>query len=145
MVPRGCDEVAGSVAGVFEPVVAFVSSADDRRRFARCMTGLVLCGVGFASLVRAELGLDPWDILHQGISEHTGIPMSRESGEVSRNPTCKRQRTFVVPGRGEQYFDMHAKPGASTRIHVWTDVVEDRRVVYVGHCGEHLLLPGGKR
>ncbi|WP_438000221.1 hypothetical protein WMF26_10550 [Sorangium sp. So ce185] len=75
----------------------------------------------------------------------SGIPMSRESGEVARSPTCKRQRTFVVPSRGEQYFDMHAKPGASTRIHVWTDVVEDRHVVYVGHCGEHLLLPGGKR
>ncbi|AGP34920.1 hypothetical protein [Sorangium cellulosum] len=75
----------------------------------------------------------------------SGVPMSRESGEVARSPTCKRQRTFVVPGRGEQYFDMHAKPGASTRIHVWTDVVEDRHVVYVGHCGEHLLLPGGKR
>jgi hypothetical protein len=75
----------------------------------------------------------------------SGVPLSRESGEVSRSPTCKRQRTFVVPGRGEQYFDMHAKPGASTRIHVWTEVVEGRHVVYVGHCGEHLLLPGGKR
>lgn len=39
----------------------------------------------------------------------------------------------------------HAKPGARTRIHIWTEVAEGRHVVYVGHCGEHLLLPGGKR
>jgi uncharacterized membrane protein YczE len=37
------------------------------------MVGLVLCGVGIAALVRAELGLGPWDVLHQGVAELSGV------------------------------------------------------------------------
>jgi uncharacterized membrane protein YczE len=37
------------------------------------MLGLVLCGVGIATMVRAELGLGPWDVLHQGVAELTGV------------------------------------------------------------------------
>jgi uncharacterized membrane protein YczE len=37
------------------------------------MAGLVLCGVAFALIVQADLGLDPWDVLHQGVADHTGI------------------------------------------------------------------------
>ena len=36
----------------------------------------MLCGVAFALIVqagRAGLGVDPWDVLHQGVSKHTGI------------------------------------------------------------------------
>ena len=39
----------------------------------RLIVGLVLCGTGIASMVLADLGLGPWDILHQGISKRTGI------------------------------------------------------------------------
>src|SRR5438132_1468320 len=39
--------------------------------------GLLVLGVGIALMVRANLGLGPWDVLHQGISRHTGIPMGR--------------------------------------------------------------------
>lgn len=74
-----------------------------------------------------------------------GIEMSRESGEVGRSPTCKRQRQIEVPNHGVQYFDMHAKPGSGTRVHIWTALVAGRHIVYVGHCGEHLRLPGGRR
>lgn len=35
--------------------------------------GLVLFGVSLALMLRAELGLGPWDVLHQGISRHTGL------------------------------------------------------------------------
>jgi uncharacterized membrane protein YczE len=35
--------------------------------------GLVGFGVGLGFLVRARLGLDPWDVLSQGISRHIGI------------------------------------------------------------------------
>jgi uncharacterized membrane protein YczE len=45
------------------------------RRLARCVTGLVLCGVGFGLLVQADLGLDPWDVFHQGVSDHVGLPI----------------------------------------------------------------------
>lgn len=69
------------------------------------------------------------------------VQMSRESAQVGRSPSCRGQREIDVPGRGKQYFDMHAKPGG-TRIHVWTEKRQDGTVVYIGHCGEHLLLPG---
>lgn len=39
------------------------------------MLGLVLFGFGLALMVIAELGLSPWDVFHQGVSERTGIPI----------------------------------------------------------------------
>jgi uncharacterized membrane protein YczE len=33
--------------------------------------------VSIALLVRADLGLDPWDVLHQGLSRQTGISIGR--------------------------------------------------------------------
>jgi uncharacterized membrane protein YczE len=56
-------------------VRSFVAAPDTRRRLARCVTGLLLCGIGFALLVQADLGLDPWDVFHQGLSDRTGIPI----------------------------------------------------------------------
>src|SRR3954471_14087172 len=53
--------------------------AEVWRRMPRLMAGLVLCGVTFACIVRSHLGLDPWDVLHQGISKHTGIPIGQVS------------------------------------------------------------------
>ncbi|WP_344534078.1 hypothetical protein [Streptomyces albiaxialis] len=35
--------------------------------------GLVLYGASAALMVRAGLGLDPWDVFHQGLSERTGL------------------------------------------------------------------------
>jgi uncharacterized membrane protein YczE len=46
-----------------------------RRRLPRLLVGLVLCGMGIAAMVAADLGLGPWDVLHQGISERTGLPI----------------------------------------------------------------------
>jgi uncharacterized membrane protein YczE len=45
------------------------------RRLPRLLLGLVLCGLGIASMVAADLGLGPWDVLHQGLSLRTGIPI----------------------------------------------------------------------
>ena len=49
--------------------------AELRRRLPRLLFGLVLCGLGIASMVAGDLGLGPWDVLHQGISNRTGIPI----------------------------------------------------------------------
>jgi uncharacterized membrane protein YczE len=46
-----------------------------RARVPRLLLGLFLCGLGIALMVRAELGLGPWDVLHQGLSDLTGIPI----------------------------------------------------------------------
>ena len=42
-------------------------------RFVQLIAGLVLFGVSLALLVRSELGLDPWDVFHQGLSVATGL------------------------------------------------------------------------
>jgi uncharacterized membrane protein YczE len=44
-------------------------------RLPRLIAGLVLFGIGIAIMVVANLGLSPWEVLHQGISRHTGIPI----------------------------------------------------------------------
>lgn len=43
------------------------------RRFPRLLIGLVLFGFGAGLQVQAGLGLSPWEVLHQGISERTPI------------------------------------------------------------------------
>jgi uncharacterized membrane protein YczE len=42
-----------------------------RLRLAQLYGGLVLYGVSSSLLVLARLGLDPWDVFHQGLAEHT--------------------------------------------------------------------------
>ncbi len=41
----------------------------------RCVAGLVLCGLGVALILHGDIGLAPWDVLHQGISERSDIPV----------------------------------------------------------------------
>ncbi|MEU4236558.1 hypothetical protein [Actinoplanes sp. NPDC026619] len=43
------------------------------RRLIQLFTGLVLYGVSMAMMVKSDLGLTPWDVFHQGLSEVTGI------------------------------------------------------------------------
>jgi uncharacterized membrane protein YczE len=42
-------------------------------RLVQLIAGLVLFGASLALLVRSELGLDPWDVFHQGLSVATGL------------------------------------------------------------------------
>lgn len=51
---------------------AVPSGPEVRRRLPQLVGGLVLCGISFAFIVRAGLGLDPWDVLHQGLADHLG-------------------------------------------------------------------------
>jgi uncharacterized membrane protein YczE len=43
------------------------------RRLAQLYIGLLLYGLAGALQVRSGLGLDPWDVFHQGLSRHTGL------------------------------------------------------------------------
>ena len=47
--------------------------AELPERLPRLLAGLLCCGAGVASMVRAGLGLGPWEVLHQGIAERTGL------------------------------------------------------------------------
>jgi uncharacterized membrane protein YczE len=54
----------------------FPVPADRRvRRSVQLAAGLVLYGVTAAMLVLAGFGLDPWDVLHQGLSRTFGLPI----------------------------------------------------------------------
>ena len=44
------------------------------RRVAQLVIGLFAYGVALAMMVRATVGVGPWDVLSQGVSNHTGIP-----------------------------------------------------------------------
>lgn len=43
-------------------------------RLANLFIGLLLFALAMALLIRAQLGVDPWDVLHLGLAEH--IPLS---------------------------------------------------------------------
>jgi len=43
------------------------------RRLLQLYAGLILYGVSLALQIRAGLGLDPWDVFHQGVADRTGL------------------------------------------------------------------------
>jgi uncharacterized membrane protein YczE len=43
------------------------------RRIAQLLVGLFLYGIAISMMVRAHVGLGPWDVLNQGVSKLTGI------------------------------------------------------------------------
>lgn len=44
-----------------------------QRRLFQLVWGLVLYGFSMALMLRANLGLDPWDVLHQGLAPRLGL------------------------------------------------------------------------
>jgi uncharacterized membrane protein YczE len=44
------------------------------RRVAQLLIGLFLYGIAISMMVRAAVGVAPWDVLTQGLSKQTGIP-----------------------------------------------------------------------
>jgi hypothetical protein len=50
-----------------------VSGKNLRRRLIQLLVGLVLFGVGIAMMLQSGLGLPPWDVLHQGLTEEFGL------------------------------------------------------------------------
>ncbi|MCA0293291.1 MAG: hypothetical protein LCH82_17020 [Actinobacteria bacterium] len=42
-------------------------------RLTQLLVGLTLYGVSMAMLLRSTLGLDPWDVFHQGVQSHWGV------------------------------------------------------------------------
>ncbi len=52
-------------------------------RFAALVAGLFLCAVGIVLFLESELGLPPWDVLHQGLAEQTGLSFGAANLVVS--------------------------------------------------------------
>lgn len=45
----------------------------------RLFVGYFVCAIGMVMTINANLGVAPWDVLHQGIGKVVGIPMGRAS------------------------------------------------------------------
>lgn len=45
------------------------------RRFVQLQIGLLLYGASLALMVEASLGLNPWSVFHQGLSQLTGLSL----------------------------------------------------------------------
>jgi uncharacterized membrane protein YczE len=54
-------------------VVTWPTFGQLARRLPRFLPGLVLIAFGTELTVLAGLGLEPWDVLHQGLAQHLGI------------------------------------------------------------------------
>ena len=52
-------------------------------RFAWLVLGLFLCACGIVCFLESELGLPPWDVLHQGLAEQLGISFGAANVTVS--------------------------------------------------------------
>jgi uncharacterized membrane protein YczE len=79
----------------------------DRRslRFVQLLGGLVLYGFSDGLLVRANLGLDPWDVFHQGLSRTIGLEIGTWSIIVG---------AFVLL----LWIPLHQRPGVGTVCNV---------------------------
>jgi uncharacterized membrane protein YczE len=53
------------------------------RRLAFLVAGLFLCAVGIVLFLESELGLPPWDVLHQGVAEQSGLSFGAANVAVS--------------------------------------------------------------
>jgi uncharacterized membrane protein YczE len=55
--------------------VTAIGNFRDRpaRRLVQLYVGLVLYGVSMALTIGSDLGLNPWDVFHQGLSQRTGL------------------------------------------------------------------------
>ena len=54
-----------------------------KRRMVQLMVGLVLFGVGIGLMLQSELGVPPWDVLHQGLARRFGLTVGIWSVIVS--------------------------------------------------------------
>jgi len=57
----------------YAEVLSFPSGRELARRLPLLVAGLFLLGAGIAVSLRAELGVAPWDVFHQGVAEVTGL------------------------------------------------------------------------
>lgn len=64
-----------------DPAVIFrlPPRAELPARLPRLLAGLVCCGTGVASMVRARFGLGPWEVLHQGIAGRVDLTIGTVS------------------------------------------------------------------
>lgn len=96
-----------------------VGGQNLNRRVNQLVAGLVLFGVGIALMLRSGMGLPPWDVLHQGLTEQFGLTVGVWSIIVS----------FVVL---LAWLPLHERYGAGTVLNaIIIGVVIDVGVLFV--------------
>ena len=55
-------------------------------RFLRLQVGLFFFAAGVATMVEAQIGLDPWSSFHQGASQHLGCTL--RDGDPVQPASC---------------------------------------------------------
>nr|WP_210415847.1 hypothetical protein [Humibacter ginsenosidimutans] len=63
-----------SLPSLPEPRPLFSRPATRSWRMAQLLVGLFLYGIAIATMMQASIGIEPWDVLAQGIMLRTGIP-----------------------------------------------------------------------
>jgi uncharacterized membrane protein YczE len=97
------------------------------RRLPRLLLGLVLCGLGVASMVAGDLGLGPWDVLHQGISRHTSVPIGTVNILVGLVVLCA-------------WLPLRERPGVGTVLNVLVIGIVIDLTLLVLHTPDALAL-----
>lgn len=106
-----------------------------RLRLPRLYTGLAAFGVSLGLMVRARLGLGPWDVLHQGIARHLGLQIGWVTIGVS---------AVVLLA----WIPLRQRPGLGTVSNVVLVGLTENATLDVVHAGSGLtaqiaLLAGG--
>ncbi len=52
---------------------------EEVKKYLRLLGGLFMCALGCIMILRSDLGLAPWDVLHQGLSKTIGITIGQAS------------------------------------------------------------------
>ena len=55
------------------PLLLLLPLGETLRRLPQVVLGVWLFGVGIAAMVRADLGVPPWDVFHQGVAGELGV------------------------------------------------------------------------
>ncbi len=71
--PQPARPRAQGIRGLLLPIGS-LGAADTTARVVQLLVGLFLYGIALAMLIRADLGVGPWDVLSLGIAVH--LPMS---------------------------------------------------------------------
>lgn len=71
MMPDGSAPVSVPAMKAGEIVPRYASRT---HRLTQLLVGLVLYGIAMAGMMQAAIGIEPWDVLAQGITRRTGIP-----------------------------------------------------------------------
>lgn len=77
--PPGWTGIDATARRRFTGMRLLLPATDLPRRLPRLFLGLALFGVGIAFMVRADLGLSPWDVLHEGVAGRTALSIGMVS------------------------------------------------------------------